>query len=274
MQLSIAPPSTQLGRKARIFACDCVGYGTAPQAVWDQAHEKTIRPVWIALGGSEHAVTPFLANFRMGKIAESPSTGYGRNKGGTKFEILRTTTYVWSTHRVPTVSGGDVLVFGFAADLCNMAGTGVDPDRVAFVCLTPTWYAAESNLDPIQVQAAQAWARTQGMPNDQADTLPSRLPHILRTMAMLDRRISLPLIPDLRFMITAYTALNTAGVLAQPGMGPHSGTYGYNDWRSGVKSHGLLSAHMQMTAISGATSKIERTLTETMQRYHHGTTRK
>lgn len=260
------PPSEGLGRKARVFACDALGYGTAPAAVWEAANDKTVRPVWLALGGSRHEVEPFVTNLKLGRVAEIEPTGYSR-KSGTKVEVLKTAPYVWSTHTVATPSGEEVLTFGFASEPCTFTGGGVDPSGVRCLCLTPQWYAAESDLDPAQVAALTPLALMLGVITE-ASALPAKLPHIVRTIAMIDRRISLPLIPALRFSVMAYADLHEAKLIGEAG---NRYRYHHNDWRYGLEQTGPIASHIQMTAVAASMPAIERALTATIQRYVHGT---
>lgn len=186
--------------KGRSFQATLLAYVTA-DSLWEggQSNTETTRPVWMMLGGTENELRPFVANLQLGRKAELLSSGYRKNKGSDKFEVLKSVGYQTAWQRTPV--GSAVTIF--LPDLFRLDPGMVDPKGVEF-CILP----AKSWLEGITVEEdarnyAQAIIRTYDK-----ETLVSKdldLEYLLKIAPLfigyLDRRTRCPLVPDQRFYI-------------------------------------------------------------------------
>lgn len=159
--------------KGRSFRATLVSYvesiAVAPRG------NDAIRPVFLALAGTDNELRPFVANLRTGKKAEC---GY---KGREKYEVLKSSGYQCTWQRTPKGS----LVTLFAPDLFALDPGMVDPKGVSFILLP-----ARSWLRPSSVEVPDY------VPEDRADDVRALAPLFI---AYLDRRTRCPLIPDPKF---------------------------------------------------------------------------
>jgi len=139
--LTITPKPAAAQRpeqKTRSFSAGLVAYVTADQ-LWPggEAQTKAIRPIWLQLVGTPDAVRPVVINLQAGRLADmtNPAAGYTR---GTppRVELLRSGGYQWQWQR----SDHGVVATAYLPDLVALDPGMIDPDRCAFVCLTPRWW--------------------------------------------------------------------------------------------------------------------------------------
>lgn len=173
-ELTIQP---QKEGKGRSFGATLVSYVEHRDLV--PRGGDTIRPVFLALAGSDNELRPFVANLRTGKKAE---TGY---KSREKYEVLKSAGYQVTWQRTPKGS----LVTLFAPDLFALDPGMVDPRGVMF-CILP----ARRWLRP----ADAALPVPECVPEERADDVRRLAPLFA---AYLDRRTRCPLIPDPRFYV-------------------------------------------------------------------------
>ncbi len=173
-ELTIEPKTEGKGRSFSATLVACVeARDVVPRG------NDTIRPVFMALAGTDQELRPFVANLRTGKKAEV-STGYRR---GDKYEILKSAGYQCTWQRTPK---GTVVTL-FAPDLFCLDPGMVDPKGVTF-CMLPS----RAWLKPLDVPVPKC------VPADRADDVRSLAALFV---AYLDRRTRCPLVPDPRFYV-------------------------------------------------------------------------
>lgn len=161
--------------KGRSFAATLVACVEAREIL--PRGNDAVRPIYMAVAGTDNELRPFVANLRTGKKAEH---GY---KGREKYEILKSAGYQCSWQRTSKGS----LVSLFAPDLFCLDPGMVDPKGVLF-CILPakTWLRPSTVAVPACV------------PEDRVDDVRGLAPLFI---AYLDRRTRCPLIPDARFYV-------------------------------------------------------------------------
>lgn len=174
-ELTIQP---QKEGKGRAFSATLVSYVEC-QAI-SQRGNDTIRPIYMALAGTDQELRSFVANLRTGKKAEDAS-GYRRSKD--KYEVLKSAGFQvsWQRHAKGT------LVNLFAPDVFCLDPGMVDPKGVEFVLLPAKRWLKESDVAVPDV-----------VPDERVDDVRRLAPLF---MAYLDRRTRCPLIPDPRFYV-------------------------------------------------------------------------
>lgn len=258
MLLTIAPKNDNQ-KKSRIFTATLLGYGEVSKTVWQLASDDVIRPVWIALGGSDTELMPFVTNLRTGKAANMAEAPSYKSKSDTRIEMPKSAEYLWSYHKVALEGSVETLAFGCVAELCQFDASGVDPDGIRFVCLTPDWYVKSH---PLPNEIVNRVVSSVGQYERQA--VADHLTHMLRFTAMLNSRTDIPLIPDPVFSVRLYLSLLQAGVIAVPNM-----SVGWNDWRKNIRSSGALP--MQMTAAAIDHKTMQEVASKVIQEHYHGT---
>jgi hypothetical protein len=198
--------------KARSFSATVLGCIQADEMLpCEPGKGSVIRPVWLAVGASEDAMRPFLANLRTGRRA-SP----GNRSGDVSYELLKTAGYHYATQR--TASG--VVALAFLPDLFRVDPGMVDPSGIQFIAMpSQTWLEAQRNSFTPQEseRAIQHVARIQGVKNrvawEERVCTRNLLPMATLFCAYLDRRTRCPLIPDIAFQLQLLCAMmenNTA----------------------------------------------------------------
>jgi hypothetical protein len=165
---------TEQKGKGRAFSASLVSYVEA--AVLPRGND-TIRPVYLALAGTENELRPFVANLRTGKKAEA---GY---RGRERFEVLKSSGFQCSWQRTPL----GALVTLFAPDYFALDPGMVDPKGVEFIVLPAQRWLRESSVEVPSF-----------VPEDRAADVRHLAPLFI---AYLDRRTRCPLIPDPRFYV-------------------------------------------------------------------------
>lgn len=142
-------------KKTRTFSASLLGYLTADN-LWEggESDAKATRPVWIAIGGTQGAIRPFLANLRSGRKARVV---------GTKddFECLRSARYTWRLLPIPGTN--DVAAYGYLGDLFALDPGMVDPTKIAFVAMPH-----RKHLPPLtneDAEQAMMWATSRATRN-------------------------------------------------------------------------------------------------------------
>lgn len=174
-ELTIQP---QKEGKGRAFSATLVSYVEC-RSISERGND-TLRPIFMALAGTDQELRPFIANLRTGKKAEDTS-GYRRSR--EKYEVLKSSGFQvsWQRHAKGT------LVNIFAPDVFCLDPGMVDPKGVQFVLLP-----AKSWLRPSTVDVPDF------VPEDRKDDVRSLAPLFI---AYLDRRTRCPLIPDPAFHV-------------------------------------------------------------------------
>lgn len=174
-ELTIQP---QKEGKGRAFSATLVSYVECTSIL--PKGNDTLRPIFMALAGTDQELRPFVANLRTGKKAEDTS-GYRRSR--EKYEVLKSAGFQVSWQRTSKGS----LVNIFAPDVFCLDPGMVDPKGVQFVLLPAKSWLKPSTLDVPDF-----------VPDDRRDAVRALAPLFI---AYLDRRTRCPLIPDPKFYV-------------------------------------------------------------------------
>lgn len=182
------PPAPDSGQKTRSFSAGLVAYVTADQ-LWDggKATTDTIRPIWLQVAGTSGAIRPFVTNLQAGRVAAMTRTSASSSARSKppRIELLRTAGYHWHWQR--TAHG--VIATAYLPEPVALDPGMIDPDRCAFVCLTPRWWVDQHG------EHAEA----------------------VRFTAYLRRRTRRPIFPDAAFATFLLDRALAAGIAVRPG---------------------------------------------------------
>jgi hypothetical protein len=138
--------------KSRSFHATLLSYIKA-DALWAGGQAKTdnVRPVWARFAGSPEMLRAFVANLRVGHLAEWTSgQGYAQ-KLIARFEFQKSVGYE-VTHQ--SSEHGQVVTVAMPTLLSYEPGI-IDPDAMRFVLITPHWWIAEQGIPPDLAQAVR-----------------------------------------------------------------------------------------------------------------------
>ena len=214
--------------------------------LWEGGRADTknvMRPVYLAVAGSEAALRPFLANLRLGRKAQifNPARP-AYNQEAAAVALLKSVQYATAFLRHEAGTVAQI----YLPELF-MADPGmIDPDIVAFLSVTPEWWAARE-LERLQADREQAGrildhARRAGLhgvpaarraagnraPGDPwtDEELLALVPEAARFAQFLDRRTRRPIPNDPAFYLQAYTRAFLYGLASRP----HGDRYGARRW--------------------------------------------
>lgn len=216
--------ATHTGIKTRTFRAVKLAHVTADM-LWQGASGDTIRPVWIAFGGTPTALNPFVANLRNGKRAEVvPERQSYRCNKPTRYELLRSAGYAYTHYRV----ADDSIAVVAAMDSVLTLDPGLVTERVQFLALPPRWWVeqqhAQFHADAESMRDFAAYCRR--LPAQRTDLqLPSSLslrvedllplvPIAVYVRSYLDRRTRRPTFMTAAFAVQLYLAGLATGVFS------------------------------------------------------------
>lgn len=240
--------------KTRRFAAIMLGYITA-DALWEggAAVNKTARrPVYLALGGPETTLRPFIYNMKSGRKAALTND-------------INTSSFDRDANWVETLkTGGYETIWqrGQESHICTMLMPElfaidpgmIEPERCAFASVAPNWWAdaqmkviaADHNLCGRIFRHAKAIG-LMGDSNKRLIPIPTSwnediildlLPQAGHFYLMLDKRTRRPLINDLAFAVQLYAAALHHGLASfwrAPGQSIYGEMWGYSKaaWAAG-----------------------------------------
>lgn len=234
--LTIAFEPTNKRQKGRAFTVVKVADITANHLWFGGASEtRTLRPVYLALGGNPTELGPFLANLRMGTPATLHDTtwsdSYGR-KIVIRYELLVSGSYQIISQTLP--DGGEVKV-AFIPNLFQFDPGMIDPAGARFVAACPVWWAERERgallADEARCAAIMRHMRALGVPSAPGsksvpqynapplvetvypgggaftdDELLDLVPEAAYVVSYLEKRTRRPIPPDLAFFLQLYLA--------------------------------------------------------------------
>lgn len=211
-------------RKGRQFQAYLLGAVYADRT-WDVGDAETKRPVWATFAASEAEMPAFEANLREGRPC-APATGaYGGSDGvRSRVEFVRSAEYAWSKQR--TEEG--VLLTAYLPSVFRHDPGFLDEESVRFVVLpSAEWTEAQrAALGEEEIHGALAHIdNVFSFGKDDAangkDSTPAQraafralvermIPTAHLFVAALDKRVRLPVVPDLAFALQLFLTLHTA----------------------------------------------------------------
>ena len=206
--------------KTRQFSAIMLGFITA-DALWDggSANTKHTRPVYLALGGPETTLRPFIYNLKAGRKASVHDDLNNRyDRGSDWVETLKTGNYETLWQRGQNAHICTMLM----PDLFALDPGMIDPERCAFASVAPEWWARKQDEKLLANRELcgriLAHADRLGLTSDRRSR-PIPIPQpwseelILSLVAqaghfylMLDKRTRRPLINDMAFAVQLYAA--------------------------------------------------------------------
>lgn len=217
--------------------------------LWDGGRTdtgKVVRPVFLAVAGSEAALRPFLANLRLGRKAVDTQGDRSRYNQETAYvALLKSAVYTTALQRHEAGTVAQI----FLQELFLVDPGMIDPGIVSFLVTTPGWWhAAEAAalaadremcgrlLDharraglhgvPAGVDGGPGFGhRYKGDPLTD-DELLDLAPEAARFAQFLDRRTRRPIPNDPAFYLQAYVRAFGLGLASRA----HNGNYGARRW--------------------------------------------
>lgn len=213
--------STESG-KGRSFSGTVLAYATA-NGLWDGGGAGSLRPAFLQLAASEDEARPLLANLQGGRKALM--RGEDCASKGTHVELLRSAGYVFRAQRFPE----GVVLTAYLHGLFVFDPGLVDPAGVSFVLL-PSQARLEAEAARFDAAAVEAHVRRCGFASTDARLLPHLAPMAALFCAAIERRTTLPILPDPRFWAQVYCACLAVGAASWGISSRHSdppvGTFG------------------------------------------------
>lgn len=205
-ELVIAPQTD----RGRAFSATLVAYATA-NSLWfgGESNTQAVRPVWIAVAGSDESLRPFVANLITGRRAKNMT-----QQRGDTFEIVKSAGFQTTWYRTP---GGTVATI-FLPELFQIDPGLVDPLGVKFILL-PSDEFLVPNTEGV------AHLKKIGIDSKKGVDLSYIASIGCVFAAFLDRRTRAPLVPDRRFFAQLLVACLEDG-LASLTMGGHRDSWG------------------------------------------------
>ncbi len=217
--------------KGRSFRGVLLAYATAP--VWDKHVQESVavRPVLLVVGCQAQEAAPVAANLRAGHPATV--TGDGLPSGGVTLECLKSARYAWTQRRV----AGGVTVTGRLPGVTALDPGVAEPDEPVRFLVAPPRSRLDGELTLLPSDAMRAYgealvgdAFVQGayawMPPDlrREDEEWRCAPALaLWFCAAVDRRVSVPVLPDPLFQMRFYLAALRTGLAGWAVKDKHNG---------------------------------------------------
>lgn len=203
-----------------------------------QAAADATRPVWLLIAASERAARPFVANLQTGHravlVPYRPDQTFTPSPLA-QIELLKSAGYRFLWQRLTGgPDGPQVLVTAYLPDLFILDPGLIDPAGVAFLALTPTWWA-EREAAILRTDAATCTTITQhlralkrkaggldGWYGWSPDRLLALVPQAVHCGSFLERRTTRPLVSTPAFALQLFLAGLEQGLLtlshpAEPG---------------------------------------------------------
>lgn len=198
------------GRKGRVFSAKCAAFITA-NPIFPEAGGTAIRPIWAMFLTTEQELRPFVANLRLGRIAERTDRDA---KPENRMEFLKSARYRHEFHREAEGAVASLWypsLFSVASD--------VSENGVSFAMLVPDDWASAQDVD-----AEGAVAHVRSVPDllrgelleASDDWFAALLPTAYLFAAYLDARTRCPLVNDGRFFLQLLLASFVEGFAAMP----------------------------------------------------------
>ncbi len=205
-----------------------------------QSAADATRPVWLLIAATERAARPFVANLQTGHRAAlvpyRPDQTFIPSPLA-QMELLKSAGYRFLWQRLNGGPDGPLaLVTAYLPDLFVLDPGLIDPAGVAFLALTPTWWAAREaailHQDTATCTAIAQHLRALKRRADQRDGwrswAPDRLlalvPQAVHCVSFLERRTTRPLVSTPAFALQLFLAGLEQGLLtlAQPAEPGHA----------------------------------------------------
>lgn len=168
--------------KSRQFRAYLLGVVEA-DALWDRGSGDTHRPIWMAYAASRGMSKPFTANARCGRRIQPDN----HSRISDCYDFAKSSPHRWSTQ---DAGDGVLITTAYLPELFHLDPV-IPPETVTFVSMPPRWWVEREAEKLREVLGADA-----------EDAARAGL-----LAAYLDRRVGLPIPPDLRFQLQLYRAL-------------------------------------------------------------------
>lgn len=245
-------PSAKKNHKTRQFSAVLLGYVTADTLLYGG---DVLRPLFMALTGSEAALRPLVMNLRLGhkgtveKIKNT--SGWEGRKAKTWIEFLKS-----SGHEVTWQRSTPAIVTFCHNGLLQADPGMIDPDACNFVVLTPKWWVAEQlkSLTPDIIQPVLAHAKRLRLnefnnelsaPAFSDNEIIAMLPQAARFCHYLDKRTRRPLLNSYAFNLQLYLAALCGRIASFPYVTQEGKPYstslpwGVWHWATGFREMGM-----------------------------------
>jgi hypothetical protein len=197
-----------------------------------QAAADATRPVWLLVAATERAARPFVANLQTGHravlVPYRPDQTFTPSPLA-QMELLKSAGYRFLWQRLTGGPDGPLaLVTAYLPDLFMLDPGLIDPTGVAFLALTPTWWA-EREAAILRQDVTTCTTITQHMGTLQRqssnqggwrgwapDRLLTLVPQAVHCTSFLERRTSRPLVSTPAFALQLFLAGLEKGLLTLP----------------------------------------------------------
>lgn len=195
-----------------------------------QATADATRPVWLVCAGTERATRPFVANLQTGHRAAL--VPYRPDQALTpspvaRIELLKSAGYRFLWQRLTGGSDGPlVLVTAYLPELFVLDPGMIDPEGIAFLALTPTWWAEQERAALAHDTATRTTvvAHLKALAGRGRDTwrgfTPETwldlLPQAVHVVSFLERRTPRPLVSTPAFTLQLFLAGLEQGIWTRP----------------------------------------------------------
>jgi len=209
-------------RKGRSFSAFLLCAVYADRA-WVQSDAKTKRPVYATFAGSEAQIQAFEANLREGRPCAPARSMYSSANVWERMEFLRGAGYEWRRQRTPD----GVTLSAFLPSVIAHEPGFIQGDTARFVVLpSQAWADAqraaigERAIDDAMAHIDRAFNIGEMSSRDYDDTPAAKmrtafLAHVRAMVptahlfaAALDKRVGLPIVPDLAFALQLFLSLH------------------------------------------------------------------
>lgn len=218
-------PESKRGKgKTKVFSGMMLGYMTA-DFLWDGGgKENTVRPLFLALAGSEPSLRPLVANLQSGKRAYAEDVKerglWNSRRNHQWFEILKSAGYVYHWQR------GETSTVTIYQHRMFLADPGlIDPEQCQFVVLTPQWWSTQQHRKLLDSQEDVEWVMNHARRLELTETnnvldappftpaeLLATVPQAVRFAHFLDKRTRRPLLSDMAFCLQVYLSALSSGI--------------------------------------------------------------
>jgi hypothetical protein len=188
------------------------------------------RPAWLLFAATERAARPFIANLQTGHRAAlvpyRPDATFQLSPVA-QLELLKSAGYRFLWQRLTGgAAGPQALVTAYLPDLFVLDPGMIDPEGVAFVALTPTWWATRETARLRQDAAlcativrhmtALAADRRDAWRIWDANTLLAHVAQAVHCVSFVERRTSRPLVSTPAFSLQLFLAGLEEGLWTLP----------------------------------------------------------